>query len=263
MRKIWVVVRKEWAEVFKNRFVLFTVAFMPLIATAIPLMVLYLTRQGSELGDLTTGDIPSNFTALCGSMSPGECGQYFLISQFMLLFMLIPLAIPVTFAAYSIVGEKTTRTLEPVLATPITTFELLGGKMLAAVVPAISVTWIAFGAFAGGAWLIVGNSAALSRVTDALWLSAIFVLSPLMALAAVCIAVMVSSRTSEPRVAEQLSMLVILPLLGLFFGQISGLFFINEQLILWMAVFVGILDLGLLAFAGHLFQRETILTRWK
>jgi ABC-2 type transport system permease protein len=263
MRKIWVVVRKEWAEVFKNRFVLFTVAFMPLIATAIPLTALYVTRQGSGLEELAAEDIPSKFTALCGSMSSGECGQYFLISQFMLLFMLIPLAIPVTFAAYSIVGEKTTRTLEPVLATPITTVELLGGKMLAAVVPAISVTWFAFGAFAGGAWLIVGNSAALSHMTDALWLSAIFVLGPLMALAAVCIAVMVSSRTSEPRVAEQLSMLVILPLLGLFFGQITGLFFINEQLILWLAVFVGILDLGLLAFASHLFQRETILTRWK
>jgi ABC-2 type transport system permease protein len=150
-----------------------------------------------------------------------------------------------------------------VLATPITTMELLAGKALAAVIPAVSITWLAFGVFAAGAWFIVGDSMVLARLTDALWLGAIFILGPLLALAAVSVAVMVSSRTSEPRVAEQLSMLVIMPLLGLFFGQITGLFFVNEQLIMWMALFVAILDAGLLAFASQLFQRETILTRWK
>jgi ABC-2 type transport system permease protein len=58
-------------------------------------------------------------------------------------------------------------------------------------------------------------------------------------------------------------MLVILPLLGLFFAQISGLIFINETMILWMAIGVAVLDVGLLAFATQLFQREAILTRWK
>ena len=33
-KKIKTIVRKEWAEVFKNRMVLFTVAFLPLIMTA-------------------------------------------------------------------------------------------------------------------------------------------------------------------------------------------------------------------------------------
>jgi ABC-2 type transport system permease protein len=77
------------------------------------------------------------------------------------------------------------------------------------------------------------------------------------------VAVMVSSRANDPRVAEQLSMLVILPLLGVFFGQITGLFFINDRLILWMAAVLLVIDAGLVALATHLFQRETILTRWK
>jgi ABC-2 type transport system permease protein len=58
-------------------------------------------------------------------------------------------------------------------------------------------------------------------------------------------------------------MLVILPLLAVFFGQIAGFFFINERLILWMAFALALIDAGLLAFATQLFQRETILTRWK
>jgi ABC-2 type transport system permease protein len=91
----------------------------------------------------------------------------------------------------------------------------------------------------------------------------VLVVGPLLALAAVSVAVMVSSRSSDPRVAEQLSMLVILPLLGLFFGQLAGLVLLNQQLILWMALGLGVIDIGLLAFSVQLFERETILTRWK
>jgi ABC-2 type transport system permease protein len=264
MEKVWIVVRKEWAEVFKNRFVLFTVGFLPLIFTALPLIMLYATRDSSDFGGLSSTDMPPNFMNLCGTeMSATECAQFYLISQFMLLFMIMPLAIPVTIASYSIVGEKSTRTLEPVLATPITTVELLAGKGLAAILPAIAATWLGFGVFAIGARILSASPIVVSRLTDALWLTAIFVVGPLLSIAAVSVAVMVSSRANDPRVAEQLSMLVIMPLLAAFFGQITGLFFINEQLILWMVVVLFIVDAGLVALAAHLFQRETILTRWK
>jgi len=74
---------------------------------------------------------------------------------------------------------------------------------------------------------------------------------------------MISSRVTDPRVAEQISAIFVLPLIGLFVGQSTGLIFVNEQIILWMAIGLLVLDLGLFAFATQLFQRETILTRWK
>jgi ABC-2 type transport system permease protein len=98
---------------------------------------------------------------------------------------------------------------------------------------------------------------------DPLWLTAVLVVGPLLALAAVSVAVMVSSRSTDPRVAEQLSMLVVLPLLALFFGQISGLVLLNQRLILWIAVVLAAIDAGLLVFAVQIFERESILTRWK
>ena len=263
MNKTWIIVRKDWAEVFKNRFVLFTVAFLPLMLTALPLIILYATRSTSDLGGFSSADMPAGFAALCREMSGGECVQYFIVSQFMLLFMLIPMAIPVTIASYSIVGEKTTRTLEPVLATPVTTFELLAGKALAAAIPAVVVTWLGFAVFAVGTRVLLLSPNVTARLLDPLWLIAIFIVGPLLAVAAVSVAVMVSSRANDPRVAEQLSMLVIMPLLAAFFGQITGLFFINQTLILWMAVGLVVVDSGLLALATHIFQRETILTRWK
>ena len=175
----------------------------------------------------------------------------------------MPLMIPVTIAAYSIVGEKSTRTLEPLLATPITTIELLAGKGLAAVLPAVGATWLAFAVFAIGARLLGVGPGLVSKLADPMWLLAIFVVGPLLAIASVSFAVMISSRVNEPRVAEQLAGLVVLPLLALFFGQVSGLILLNSRLVLWMAIGLLVLDSGLLAFAVQLFQRESILTRWK
>jgi len=263
LNRAWAVTRKEWAEVFKNRFVIFTVAFMPLLLTAIPLIILGATGSAEEMTGLSSADMPPSFAELCGEMSGEECAQYFIISQFLLLFMLIPLAIPVTIATYSVVGEKTTRTLEPVLATPITTGEFLAGKALAAVLPAIAATWAAFLVFVAGCVALGAGPTLLDRLTEPQWLTAIFAVGPLLSLAAANVALMVSSRANDPRVAEQISMLVILPLLGLFFAQIAGLAIINLNLILWMGAAVLAIDAGLIAFAVQLFQRESILTRWK
>jgi ABC-2 type transport system permease protein len=74
---------------------------------------------------------------------------------------------------------------------------------------------------------------------------------------------MVSSRVNDPRVAEQLSAVVILPLLAVFFGQIAGLFVLNSALILIMCVVLALVDILVIYLAIRLFQRETILTRWK
>jgi len=263
MNKILTIIQKEWSEVFKNRMVMFTIIFLPLIMTAIPLGILFVTRGESEFQDLT-GDFPQQYEALCPAhLDGGECFQVFMVSQFMLLFMLLPLAIPATIAAYSIVGEKTTRSLEPLLATPITTTELLVGKSLAALIPAVIVTYIAFAVYAVGAWIIIANRQLYSALMDTSWLLAIFIVGPLMALMAVNFSIMVSSRVNDPRVAEQISMVVIIPVLALFFGQIAGLFIINRQLVIGIAVVLMIVDVILVYIAVQLFQRETILTRWK
>ena len=96
-----------------------------------------------------------------------------------------------------------------------------------------------------------------------MWLIAVVIVGPLMALMAVNASIMISSRVTDPRVAEQLSMVVIVPVLALFFGQISGLFIINSTLILLIAVILVLVDILLVYVAVKVFQRENILTRWK
>jgi ABC-2 type transport system permease protein len=208
-----------------------------------------------------SADIMQIFGEQCRGLSEFDCGQYYTLSLFTLMFMILPIAIPVTIAAYSIVGEKTTHTLEPLLATPITTVELLTGKALAAIIPAILATWLSFAVFLLGVRL-QASDAVFSRVLDPSYLLAIFVLGPLLALMAVCFAIITSSRVSDPRVAEQLSALIIVPLILLVVGQSVGLILINRQIILLLTAVVGLLDLLLIWISVRLFQRETILTSW-
>lgn len=262
MNKIKTILKKEWAEVFKNRMVLFTVIFMPLILTAIPLGILY--AVGNDSGMQEAGGVPAEMSAYCPpGLSGGECFQVYMVSQFMIMFMIIPMAIPATISAYSIVGEKTTRSLEPLLATPITTAELLVGKSLAALLPAVLATIAAFLIFLIGAFILVPSRQLFNALLDPRWLLAVLLLGPLMALLAVFVSIIVSSRVNDPRVAEQVSMVVILPVLALFFGQLSGLFIINRQLILVVIAIIAVIDLLLVYLAVRMFQRETILTRWK
>src|SRR3990172_8406778 len=196
--RIQTIVDKEWAEVFKNRIVLFTIVLMPLIFTALPLGILYSTRGSAASGDVT--DMPPQFFEVCGNIPPGDCLQIYLLNQFMVLFMLMPLIIPVAIAAYSIVGEKTTRSLEPLLATPITTEELLTAKSLAAAIPAIAATWAGFIVFLIGAPIVGVQAPVFVAILSPVWLLAIIGVGPLMAILAVNFAIVVSSRVTHPPV---------------------------------------------------------------
>jgi ABC-2 type transport system permease protein len=263
MKKIKTILIKEWMEVFKNKMVIFTVAFLPLMMVTIPLSILYSTRGSASA--LTAGQLPDAISQqLCPSgLTGSECFQVYMVSQFMLLFMLIPVVIPGVIAAYSIVGEKTTRSLEPLLATPITTIELLVGKCLAAVIPAIITTYGAYAIFTLGASILVSNKTLLSAFFEPRWLIAILVVGPLLAILATTFALMVSSRVNDPRVAEQISMVIIIPVMAGFFGQVSGLFVLNTQLISIVAFLMLALDVLMIYLASQVFDRESILTRWR
>jgi ABC-2 type transport system permease protein len=186
-----------------------------------------------------------------------------MMNQFMLMFMMMPLIIPTAIASYSIVGEKTTRSLEPLLATPITTAELLTGKALAAALPAIFVTWVAFLTFMLLMPLAGATPGLLAHVRGPVWLMAVLIIGPLMAVASVNLAVIVSSRVNDPRAAEQISSILVVPIIALLFAQLAGIIVLDLRLILLSIVLMIALDAALIYAGARLFQRETILTRWK
>ena len=89
------------------------------------------------------------------------------------------------------------------------------------------------------------------------------VIGPLVAIAALLSAAIVSSRANDARSAQQLGGLIVLPLTGLFVAQLAGQFLVGMSALGLAAVGLALVDLGLLWLGVRIFQRETILMRWK
>jgi len=89
------------------------------------------------------------------------------------------------------------------------------------------------------------------------------VICPLLAILATTFSLMVSSRVNDPRVDEHISIAIIILVLGSFFGQVSGLFVLSTTLISVVAFVMLAFDVLMIYLASQVFDRESILARWR
>jgi ABC-type Na+ efflux pump permease subunit len=178
------------------------------------------------------------------------------------LYLLMPLFTPILIASQSVAGEKERRTLEPLLASPVTSAELVAGKSMAAVIPAVVISWGAFVVFCGVvdtvAWPLVHGPI----LPNTLWFFGVGVVAPLYAFLGNGIAVLVSARVGEARLAQQLSALVVLPLMGLVAGQLAGWLRAGPAYYGIQGAVVLLLDVALVVASIRLFDRERLVSRW-
>ena len=100
MKHIRTIIAKEWMEVFKNKMVLFTIgAHADLVHCDSVNHGENHVRRGTRTAPMA--DVPAMFAQVCGQMNAGDCMQIYLINQFLVLYMMMPLIIPITIAAYS------------------------------------------------------------------------------------------------------------------------------------------------------------------
>jgi ABC-type Na+ efflux pump permease subunit len=171
----------------------------------------------------------------------------------------LPIFLPILVAAQSIGGERERRTLEPLLATRVSTLGIILGKSIAAVVPALAMTWIAAVLFCAGIDVVTGHLI----LPDANWVFGILVLSPLLALFGNATAVVVSSRVLDARAAQNLSATTVLPLVALLVFELAGRISLGPRFYLALAGGMAAADVALVALAIRLFDRERLLTRWR
>ena len=113
------------------------------------------------------------------------------------------------------------------LATPIRTSQLLVGKSLSALVPTVVLTLACALLFVAGIALWAVTPRVASVVITPGWVAVLAVDMPLLALIGIALIVIVSSRVNDPRTAQQVSAVLIVPVLGLLFGQLSGVLVLN------------------------------------
>jgi ABC-2 type transport system permease protein len=257
---VWTILRREWIETIRNRLLLSTIIIPPLILTVAPIVLAGAIGQRALPPGLATqilGQKPE-----WAAFTPGELAGAFAVQQFLVFFLLMPAYIPLSIATFSIIGEKQAHSLEPVLAAPIRTVELLAGKAIAALVPGVLAGWATYVVFVALASVVYGPHL-FGVVTDPSWLAGVFLLGPAVGLASVVSGVIVSSRVNDPRVAQQIGGVIIVPIVGLVLAQASGTILVGAAGYAVMTVVVMVVALAGLRIGVRLFDREAILTRWR
>jgi ABC-2 type transport system permease protein len=265
---LFLFLAREWADARRNSRVMPLYLVMPLVAVALPVALALAAPVLVENAQLR--DDPA-MTAMLRQIAQapefaGLAAEEGLMRYFLRatagIFLLMPIAIASTAAAFSIVGEKQQRTLEPILATPITDRQLLLGKLFASVVPTVAATWVA-----GAAAILIVDVTFVARglgppLPDRFWGLALLVLAPALAGAVALVTMRLSARSSDPQVTVQTSALVILPaflLLTAAFGKL--LTFSFPALVVACGLVLSV-DVVLFRMNVARFRREEILTRW-
>ena len=237
-----------------------------LVALALPFVVAIVipATTGERLAD--SSDFTGVVAAYQSQSSAGELDaegavQAWIFHQFLLLLVLSPIAASMSVAASSVVGEKQARTLEPLLATPVTTFELLAAKTLSALLPAVALTTALFGIYLA-AILIVARPGVAGALLAPQPMLIMFLLGPLAALAALQLAVCMSSRTNDARSAQQMGALIILPMAALLVMQLLGAVELTTGGLLLIAAGLVVINVVLARIGIILFDREAILIKW-
>jgi ABC-2 type transport system permease protein len=257
---VWTVLQREWFETVHNRLLMSTILIPPILLTVAPILLsaaLGRTALPPELAEQVLAQRPE-----WAGFTPGELAGAFAVQQFLVFFLLMPAYIPLSIATFSIIGEKQARSLEPVLAAPIRTSELLAGKAVAALVPGVLAGWATYAIFVVLASLVYGP-ALFGVVTDPSWLTGVFLLGPAVGLSSVVAGVIVSARVNDPRVAQQIGGVVIIPVIALVLLQATGTLLVGPVGYTVLALIVLVISLEGLRVGVRLFDREAILTRWR
>ncbi|MCI4364140.1 MAG: ABC transporter permease subunit [Thermoplasmata archaeon] len=184
--------RKDLEEIAQSRQLLYPLFVVPVFLTGDALLTFSLAANGLSTNGLSTQS------------------AFFTFAEFLLL---LPVILPILLGASSVVLEKSNRTLEPLLSTPLTDTELLVGKALAPLVPALALTGASYTVYSLGALAIVNSREPLTNLPWGSLLLAAFVLAPLLGLLSTFVALAVSTKAKEVRSAQQIATLLILPLL--------------------------------------------------
>ncbi|HEX8008839.1 MAG TPA: ABC transporter permease subunit [Trebonia sp.] len=234
--RIAAIVRKELRDYRRNRFVVSSMAVLPVIFVALPTAVILA--------------LPAGVTSDAVNARIGLSLLYLLV---------VPAIIPASLAAYSVVGEREQGTLEPVLTTPVRREEILLGKALAALMPTLAMAYAIYGIF-----LALAAAFAQPGVRSAVFAGSHLLVqlafTPLLAGWSIWVGIAISTRASDVRAAQQLSILASLPLLAVTSLMSFGVIHPTLAITLGLAAAVAAIDGVAWRIVSAMFDRERLVT---
>jgi ABC-type Na+ efflux pump permease subunit len=268
-RSIWAIARKDLKEVGQNKMAWGPAIALPLIfAVAMPILFSLVPQfipaeeVQRQLGDVETmlKNLPPNMQAIFDGLKLEQMFVLYMTAfLFAPLFLIMPLMFSSVVGADSFVGERERKTMEALLYSPATDLELFLGKVLAAVIPAIALSWMTYLVY-----IVVVNIASyglFQRIWFPLptWWPMMFWLTPAFALLGISATVLVSSRVKTFMEAYQLSGSLVVLVLALMVGQISGVLFLGVGTVMLIGTLIWIVDGILIYLSIRRFKRSMLI----
>lgn len=242
LSKAWIIAAKDLRIFWRNKSVLRSVILFPLIVSiGLPLVVHF---AGHKHGGISASYLPT------------------VLNAFSFFFIIGAAYLPTAIASYSLVGEKVEKSLEPLLATPITDSELLLGKSIAAFLPPIVAIYISAAVFMALINQLTHQTLGYSYFPN--WSIGIILLlvAPLSAILSVQASVIISARASDVRSAQLFGGLMILPFAAIYVASEIGSISLNANNLFIISAVILLINVILFFISTKTFQREEILTKW-
>jgi len=235
------VFKKDLQELSKNRYIFGSMIFLPILLVSITIIDTYSAVNSQPVSVPTILELTTTFSEIV---------------------VLIPAIVSVLIGSTSVVIEKNNRSLEPLLATPITDSELLIGKALAPFVPAVILGFAAYVVIIPAIDFLTYPVIGSYILPTHMLLYQIFVLTPLIGLFGTFVALFISTKIKDVRAAQQVSTLAVMPL---FFVLIIGSLTIAStfNLLIAVTIVLAVVVVGVAMLTIRQFNRETILISWK
>jgi ABC-2 type transport system permease protein len=271
IEKAMLVFRKDWLEIRRNWQVILPIVVVPLVISVFLPAVLTVipsfadTTQGTSLSgfEALIQNLPNHVQEQLAGMTEMQVMIYIMALYFFApFFLIIPLMASSVIASDSFAGEKERKTIEALLATPISDGELFLGKTLVSFVPSMIVTMISFLIYSIVFDLLsfsIFNGALLLPTLD--WILLIFALAPTVALASIGLTVMISAKVKGFKEAQQISAVLLIPVLALVFGQVTGAIVFGPIVIAALIGLFAVIDFAIFRIGVKLFKREEILSK--
>ncbi|PJN48073.1 hypothetical protein PAEAM_62100 [Paenibacillus sp. GM1FR] len=183
---------------------------------------------------------------------------YLAMYMFAPLFLIIPVMASSILTANSFAGEKERKTLEGLLFTPISMDTLFKGKVLAALIPSILLSWVTFLIYGIIANILMYPMFGTLMFPNLNWIILVVWVVPACSLMVILLNVLISAKVRGFQEAYQLGGLIVLPLIALVAGQASGMLLIGPWMLLMIGAVLLLISVGLLRLVTSWNSRQQL-----
>lgn len=258
------LIKKDIQEIVKAKRVLIPSIIIPIIFTiVVPVVMLIIAYfiDKDPTSTLKIEQIMSKLPSEYQSYTPSQVVLKLMLDcMFPGYFLLIPIMCSSVIGASSFVSEREHKTMETLLYTPIKIEKILKCKILGIFVPTYILTIISF--FSFGIIMNIGGAIFFGKLIfpDLKWIVLLLWVGPNVSFLSLTFSSIVSAKSKSFQEAQQLSGILIIPIVVLIIVQMIGAIMVNTVIVFIFGALLLGLDLLLIKKVAQKFNSEELVS---